>query len=114
MYCLSELRGFGAVHEDLKKRGGRVLAISVDAPDLSRAVVEKQHLPYSILCDTDRKVVRAYGLMHSHGAIDGSDVAIPANVLVGKDGKILWRHVARSVADRVDPAEVSAVIAKLP
>lgn len=82
-----------------------MLAISVDPPAKSREVVQRFHLEFPILSDAKREVIRAYGLVHAQGALDESDIAIPAHILIGRDGRILWRHIARRVQDRPDPAE---------
>jgi peroxiredoxin len=85
----------------------------VDTPQQSREVVSADGLRFRILADTSRDVVRSYGLLHPHGAPDGSDIAVPAQFLLRKDGSIAWRHVSSKVQDRVDPAEVEAAIGAL-
>jgi peroxiredoxin len=98
------------VHEALVKKGGRLLAISVEPPALSRRIVEEQRLPFAILSDAGASVVRAYGLLHPQGAPDGTDMAIPAHVLVSPDGGIMWRSVSERAQDRLDPREVLAAV----
>src|SRR5262245_58338904 len=111
---MAELRGLGAVHEELARRGGMLLAISVDPPDRNRIVVEKNTLPFPILADVDRAVTRAYGVVHEKGGPDGSDVPLPAQFLIDRDGKVAWRRVATKIHDRPDPAEVQRHIRALP
>jgi peroxiredoxin len=100
---MAELRGLGAVNLALAKRNGKLLAISVDPPDINQKVVSRLGLPYPILADTDRKVTRAYGLLHPGGGPHGADIPLPANILVSRAGKILWSRVSVSVQDRNDP-----------
>ena len=107
---MSELRGLGAINEELKKRGGQVLAIAVDPPELARKVVEAQKLDFPILCDTEAKVIRAYGLVHVGGGAGGSDIAIPASVLIDRNGKIVWKRVAKRAQDRPAPRDVIRII----
>jgi peroxiredoxin len=76
-------------------------------------VVTENALPFRILADTSRDVVRRYGLLHAHGGPDGSDIAVPALLLLRPDGTIAWRHVSREVQDRVDPEDVLAAIGRL-
>lgn len=99
--------------EALRARGGRVLAISVDAPERSRRVVEQDGLSFAILSDPAREVLGKYGLLHPSGAPDGGTIAIPAQLLVGQDGSVSWRHVSRSLQDRVDPDEALAAVRAL-
>ncbi len=100
---MSELRGLGVIHEELAKRGGGVIAISVDTPEESKRVVERNKLPFPILSDPDLAVIDAYGLRHAGGGPDGGDIAIPAHFLIGAEGRIRWKRVASRIQDRSDP-----------
>lgn len=93
------------ISEELEGMGGTLAAVAVDAPQQSRQVVERNKLPFAILCDTRREVVRAYGLLHEEGGRTG-DIAIPAHVLIDRDGRIVWRRRSERVQDRPDPREV--------
>lgn len=92
----------------MQRRGGRLLAVSVDPPARSRQVVERFKLPFPILSDESREVIRTYGLVHKGGGPDGSDIAVPTLMLVGADGRILWERSAPNVMDRMAPADVLA------
>lgn len=106
MGCIAELRGLGAVNSELQKMGVRLAAISVDPPDKSRGVVESQKLPYPILADTTHSTIAAYGLVHKDGYGSGNDIAIPATIIVDRDGKIVWRDIAPAVNIRPSPEQV--------
>lgn len=97
----------------MKARGGRLLVVCVDKPEDSRVVVEKLHLPFPILSDAERTVVRNYHLLHEKGAPDGSDIAIPAHFLLDRDGVIQWRFVSDRVTNRPEPSQVIDEIRKL-
>ena len=104
----------GAVDEAMRKKGGRLLAISVDPPETSRALVEEYKLWFPILSDRERRAVQDYGLLHRRGGPEASDIAIPAHFLVDPDGRVRWRHVARRIQDRSDPAVDLEEIGRLP
>lgn len=87
-----------------------MLAISVDPPAQSKQVVERFKLPFPILADESREVIRKYGVVHSAGGPDGSDIAIPTLMLIDKDGRVLWERTAPNVLDRMDPADVLAAV----
>lgn len=110
---MAELGELGEVQAELEKRGGGILAVSVDAPQESRAVVARKHLPFPILSDAGRSVIQSYGLVHARGGPGGSDIAIPAKLLIDTRGRILWRAIAHRIQDRPDPADVLAVVRKL-
>ena len=113
MMCQSELRGLGAIHEELKQLGVQVLAISVDPPEDARRLSARQSLSFPILCDTKREVVKAYGLLHKEGGPHGSDIAIPAHVLIDQDGRIVSRYVSERSQDRLRPDNVLAAAHRL-
>jgi len=102
---VSELVGLQEIHDQIDRAGVRLIALSVDQPEQSRGVVEGRGLSFPILADVDRTVTAAYGLLHKGGGPGGSDIAIPAHLLIDRDGGIVWRHVARRIQDRPDPQQ---------
>ncbi len=108
-----ELRGLGEVNKELQRRKGRLLAVSVDSPEKSLKVVQKQHLGFSLLSDGDRKVIRDYGILHEGGGLNGEDIAVPAMFLIDRDGKLVWFHRAKRITDRPHPREVLEAIQAL-
>jgi peroxiredoxin len=110
---MAELRGLGEINAELEKRGGQLLAIAVDPPKDAANVVEKNNLPFPVLCDTERKVIQAYSLVHPGAGPGGSDVAMPAHILIDQSGKIRWKYVAHRVHERPYPEEILEQIRKL-
>jgi len=100
---LGQLRGVAA---ELRRQGGWLMAISVDRPADLRKVVELVGPDTLVLSDPEAKVIRDYGLLHEQGGLDGEDIAIPAHILIARDGRIIWKHVAQRIQDRPDPADV--------
>jgi len=76
-------------------------------------VIEEDALPFPILSDAERTVIRAFGLVHEGGGIEGETIAVPAELLLRPDGSIAWRHVARRITDRADPAQTLAAVERL-
>jgi len=108
-----ELRGLAEVNDELQRRQGRLLAISVDSPKQSLAVVREQHLEFSILSDGDGEVIRDYGILHQGGGPHNTDVAVPAMFLIDRNGKLIWSHKAKRITDRANPRDVLEVIQAL-
>lgn len=98
------------MHEELRRRGGGVLAVSVDPPATSAKLALEQRLGFPILSDVRRELVGQLGLLHEGGAPDGSDIAVPASFLLDRDRHVVWRHVAARIPDRPDPRELLAKI----
>jgi peroxiredoxin len=85
----------------------------VDSPEQSRALRENEELSYRLLCDTERNVVRSYGLEHVGGGLDGEIIAVPAQFLLRPDGTIAWQYVSSRITQRVAPAVALRAIAGL-
>jgi len=113
MVCGSELRGLGEKLPELEKLGVNLLALSVDPPREAKRMVDRLNLEFPVLCDTQREIIKAYGLVHERGGLDGSDIPIPAQVLIGQDGTILSRFASVRTQDRLDPGQVLSKTRKL-
>ena len=66
-------------------------------------------IDYTILCDPDRKVVRAFGLLNM---AEMGGVAFPAAFVIDKDRLVRWRVVETTVR-RVHPRDVLPVLRAL-
>ena len=66
---------------------------------------ESNDLPFDVLCDVRLEAINAFGL-HHHDPFHDMDISLPANILIDRQGKIVWMHIARAVQDRMDPQEV--------
>ncbi len=106
MSCIQELVGLDKINAEFKNAGVQLMAVCVDAPSQSRKISENNDLGFPILADEERSVIKDYGLVHEGEGPKGTDVAIPAHVLIGPDRKILWRHVSRRIQDRLSPKDV--------
>ncbi len=73
-------------------------AVSVDAPERSRALAEQLGLPFPLLCDTAREVVQAYGLFNRE---EKGGIAYPATLVLDRDRTVRFRSLDR-LASRVD------------
>jgi len=81
--------------EALRAAGAGVVALAVDDPARSEPLRREMRLPFPILCDTRREVVRAWGLFNpaEHGGI-----AYPAVFVVDPDRVVRWRSLDRTAA----------------
>lgn len=89
-----------------------MIAICADKIADSRRVKEKNGLPFDILGDEKLEVISAYGLLF-HEPMRNTDIALPANFLLDREGKIVWKWISPRVQDRVDPSVVEAEVEKL-
>jgi peroxiredoxin len=89
-------------YASLRNAGASLAAVSVDAPEKSEAVRHELRLPFSILSDIQRRVVRDWGIYNSR---EKGGIAKPAVFILGPDRKVRFASVDQ-VACRVPAAEI--------
>ena len=104
--CTKEACGFRDLWKDIKKQGAVVLGVSPDDEASHQKFVSKYKLPFTLLCDPDKKVMTRYGAF-GEKMMYGKKTqgVIRSTVWVGPDGKVRkhWKRVAKA-ADH--PAKV--------
>ena len=61
--------------------------------DAVRRYIEETGLPFNILIDESREVLKAYGVWHRVG-LDAWNIARPALFVIRRDGRIQYSFVA--------------------
>ena len=59
--CTKEACGFRDLWREIGKTGAVVLGISPDGPEAHQKFIAKYKLPFTLLCDPDKKVMAKYG-----------------------------------------------------
>ncbi len=104
---MSELQGLQRHIAEFEKRNCKVLAVSVDPPELSRERVARPlHLSYAILSDVRREVIEKYRIVHRGAGAGGSDVARPAEFLIDPQGVIRWTEFTENWRIRARPEQI--------
>jgi peroxiredoxin len=103
------LRSFQQSLPEFDRRGIRLAAISVDPPDINRSHRQKLGLSFPLLSDASAETIRRYNLLHAGAGPGGSDVALPAEILVDSTGTIRWVNLTESATVRLRPEQVLAV-----
>ncbi len=91
---------------EFEARGVRLVAISVDPPEINREHCRKQGYTYTFLSDTKSEVIRRYDLVHAGAGQDGGDVARPAEFLIDSTGTVRWVNLTHSLAVRARPEQI--------
>jgi peroxiredoxin Q/BCP len=89
-------------YEKIRRAGASIVAISVDPPDRAESVRRELHLPFPILCDTDRRVVREWNIYNSR---ERSGIAKPSVFLIDRDRTVRYASLD-SIATRVPASEI--------
>jgi peroxiredoxin Q/BCP len=108
--CTKEACGFRDAYDELRELGAVVLGVSSDDAESHERFAAKYRLPFTLLSDPDRSVMRAYGA-YGEKTLYGKKVigVIRSTVWIGPDWRVR-RHWAR-VANAADhPARVLAAL----
>ena len=110
--CTKEACAFRDLRSDFAKHDALILGVSPDGPDAHAAFVRKYQLPFTLLCDPDRKVMTKYGA-YGEKIMYGRKTTgvIRSTVWIDPNGKVVkhWRKVAKA-ADH--PQKVLDLIAE--
>ena len=81
------------------------MAISVDAPDVSRNFIQQAGYSFTFLSDQNTEVIRRYDLVHAGQGENGHDIARPAEFLIDASGTVRWVNLTENymVRARVEP-----------
>jgi len=87
--CTVEACEFRDTFKKFEKKGVVVLGISKDAPKAQSTFKQNQHLPYTLLCDVDKKAVEAYGVWKEKNMYGKKVMGVERTTfLIDEQGKI--------------------------
>jgi peroxiredoxin Q/BCP len=95
---------------EFESRGIRVVALSVDTPEINRKRRQKLGFTFPFLSDPNAEVIRRYDLLHAKAGPNGADIARPAEFLIDSSGTIKWVNLTDNIAVRARPEEALAAI----
>jgi peroxiredoxin len=98
---------------DLTARGVRVVAVSVDPPEVTSGQVAKRGYTFTFLSDPKAEVIRRYDVLHEKGGPHGADIARPAEFLIDPSGTVRWRNLTEDYEVRVRGQQVLDVLDSL-
>jgi len=123
-YCRVELESMRAITDEIRRRGGEILAITPDRQRYLRQLKKDLGLPFPVLSDIDNGYAMSLGLVVWCGdevrtlyrsidwnlddfqGNDGWMVPIPATYVVGPDGRIKASFVQPDFRQRIEPAAI--------
>ncbi len=108
--CTKEACGFRDAWDELKELGAVVLGVSANDAASHERFAAKYRLPFTLLSDPDRRVMRAYGA-YGEKTMYGRKVVgvIRSTVWIGPDGRVR-RHWARVANAAAHPEKVLAAL----
>ena len=112
-FCNSELRSFEQHLADFNQRRIRLVAISVDSPEINRQHTHKQGYTYTFLSDPEAEVIRRYDLLHPGAGPEGHDIARPAEFLLDSTGTVRWVNLTDDYRVRLGSERALKVVDQL-
>ena len=95
--------------DKFNEAGIRPVAISVDAPQESRDLMQKAGYSFPFLSDQNTEAIRRYDLVHKGAGITGNDIARPAEFLIDSSGTVRWVNLTENYWIRARPEQVLEV-----
>ena len=94
--CTKESCEFRDTDKQIQKTGAVILGISADTPKAQKKFQEKYHLPFTLLADTEKKVINAFGVYKEKNMYGKKVMGIARTTfIIGPDGTI--KHVFNKV-----------------
>lgn len=107
------MRSFQHRLSEFNARGIRVVAISVDPPEVSQRHSQKLGYTFPLLSDPEAKIIRRYDVLHPAAGPKGADIARPAEFLLDSNGVVRWVNLTENIAVRARPEQVLEALNQL-
>jgi peroxiredoxin len=104
--CNSEYRGIQQHLAEFLAAGVRPVVISIDPPEVSRALSREAGYTFTFLSDPSLAVIRRYD-------VADSDTARPAEFLLDSTGIVRWRNLTTSMLVRARPEQMLEAVRAL-
>ena len=109
--CTKEACAIRDLHDQLTSAGMQVVGISPQGPESHRKFRERYELPFSLLCDEEKHVIRMYkvdgplgiGVRHATFLVNRNRViqnAILADFRIGRHAEFMRRAISHGEASR--------------
>lgn len=103
--CTAEACDFRDNYQGLKAKGIEVLGVSVDDEKSHQKFITKHNLPFTLLADTDQKIVEAYGVWGEKNMYGKKYMGTNRTTFViDEEGNIV--HIIRKVDTKNSTAQV--------
>lgn len=90
------------------------MAISADAPEVSRDLTQKAGYSFTFLSDPNVEAIRRYDLVHADAGENGHDIARPAEFLLDSSGTVRWVNLTENYMVRARVEQILEVAKTLP
>jgi peroxiredoxin len=89
------LADYAAHYREIGAAGADVVVVSVDSPNKSAALRHNLRLPFMILSDTDKQVIKDWGIYNPR---EKGGIALPSVFILDRDRRVLYASVDSTFA----------------
>jgi len=112
--CTMEMCAFRDSMARLTDLNAQIIGISVNDPFSNKGFAEKNRLPYPILSDYKREVIKRYGLeMPNFAGLEGYTVSKRAIIILDPEGVIRYMWVAEDPTLEPNYQEIQDALAEI-
>lgn len=130
-FCNTYLRSLQKNISDIKANGGNLVAISVENPDNSMKVSDKNKLDFSVLSDTNLDVARTFGIVYQLDAATNEkykgygidlvkqngtakpELPLSATYVINQKGEITFAFLEPDYTKRAEPSVIIETLKKM-
>lgn len=130
-YCNLTLKAYQQSLAEIKAAGAQLMAISLQQPDDSLSMKEKNQLEFHVLSDVGGKVSEEYKLLFEMPEylidtykeknmdltkINGTEkwvLPVPATFVIDPSGTIRFSHIEADYSKRAEPSEIVTILQSL-
>lgn len=97
--CTKEACAFRDLWSEIEAQGAVVLGVSPDSSESHREFIDNHDLPFTLLADPDKQVMRTYGAWGEKTLYGRKTTGtIRSTVWIGPDGEVIkhWRRVGNA------------------
>lgn len=133
-FCNLRVHRLAERYSELHARGLEIIAVFESPLSLVREGVARQRLPFAIVADPERALYREYGvdvgswagvlkslkrideirevkrLGLPQGPADGRKSQLPADFVIGPDGRVLRAYLGKDIGDHIAIDEIAALL----
>ncbi|MCL6565858.1 MAG: peroxiredoxin family protein [Acidobacteriia bacterium] len=99
------MRSIEEHRQQIESRGVKIVAISVDPPQVTKEHAARRGYSFLFLADETLEVIGRYDLVHKGGS-GSSDIARPAEFLLNPQGVVRWRNLTESYRVRAKGEQI--------
>lgn len=116
---------------DITAAGGKLVAISVENPDASMAIAEKNEVQFTVLSDPELVTAKKFGIVYQlspeldkeyrsygldiakHNAMDRPELPLAVTYVIDKTGKITYAFIESDYKKRAEPDVIIIELKKI-